>query len=305
MALITGIGANVFDSLVKIPSFPIEDTKCYVETVVASGGGPTGTGLVAAAKLGASCSIIAVLSTDAGGHFLMDDYKKYGVNTALVEIRDGESFSATVLLNSATGSRTCLLNRGTLPKLVLNDAQKAEIRSARVLMVDGNEMDAAVAAAEIAREAGTKVLYDAGGRYAGIERLLPLVNILIPSAEYALGFTGKLTLEEAARDLYARFSPEVVVITDGARGGILFDGQEARFYPAFKVQVADSNGAGDVFHGAFAYAVTQGWDYYKCCVFSSAVSALKCTKVGARPGVPTLKETLEFLKSKSDLPVNF
>ena len=296
MAQITGIGANVFDTLVKVPSFPVEDTKSCVETVVASGGGPTGTGLVAAAKLGASCSVLAVLSTDAGGHFLMDDYQKFGVDTSLVEIRDGESFSAIVLLNSATGSRTCLLNRGTLPKLVLNDAQKAEIRGAQVLMVDGNEMDAAVAAAEIARECGTKVLYDAGGLYAGIERLLPLADILIPSAEYALGFTQKATLEDAARDLFARFHPEIVVITNGAEGGILFDGAQIRSYPAFKVEVADSNGAGDVFHGAFAFAVTQGWDYFKCCIFSSAVSALKCTKVGARSGVPFYTEVEDFLR---------
>ena len=141
-----------------------------------------------------------------------------------------------------------------------------------------------------------KVLYDAGGLYAGIERLLPLADILIPSAEYALGFTQKATLEDAARDLNARFHPEIVVITNGAEGGILFDGAQIRSYPAFKVEVADSNGAGDVFHGAFAFAVTRGWDYFKCCVFSSAVSALKCTKVGARSGVPFYTEVEDFLR---------
>lgn len=296
-AEITGIGANVFDTLVKLPAFPVEDTKSYVETVVASGGGPTGTGLVAASKLGAACAIIAVLSSDSGGRFLKEDYQKYGVSTSLVEVCDGESFSATVLLNGATGSRTCLLNRGTLPKLTLTNAQIDEITASKVFMVDGNEMEAAIQAARLARLADTKVLYDAGGLYPNVERLLPFVNILIPSAEYALGLTKKATLEEAARDLFARFHPEIVVITNGSQGGILFDGSELRAYPAFPVQVADSNGAGDVFHGAFAFAVTKGWDYFKCCVFSSAVSALKCTKVGARRGVPTFEETIQFLKA--------
>ena len=62
--------------------------------------------------------------------------------------------------------------------------------------------------------------------------------------------------------------------------------------------VVDSNGSGDVFHGAFAFAVTNGMDYKKACVFSSAVSALKCTKVGAREGVPTYDETINFLKER-------
>ncbi len=303
MADITGIGANVYDTLIKLAEFPTEDTKVCVETVVTSGGGPTGTGLVAAAKLGASCSIVAVLSTDTGGQFLMSDYAKYGIKTDFVDVRDGESFSATVLLSSATGSRTCLLNRGTLPKLELNDAQIAEILGSKVFMVDGNELEATTRVAEMIRKnrkngnSVTKILYDAGGRYPGVEKLLPLVDILIPSAEFARGFTGKETLEEAVCELFAQFRPEIVVITDGARGGILFDGTEIRTYPAFPVTVIDSNGAGDVFHGAFAFAVTQGWDYYRCCVFSSAVSALKCTKIGARPGVPSYEETLAFLKA--------
>ncbi|MDO4630421.1 MAG: PfkB family carbohydrate kinase, partial [Planctomycetia bacterium] len=210
MADITGIGANVYDTLIKLAEFPTEDTKVCVETVVTSGGGPTGTGLVAAAKLGASCSIVAVLSTDTGGQFLMSDYVKYGVKTDFIEVRDGESFSATVLLNSATGSRTCLLNRGTLPKLTLNDAQIAEILGSKVFMVDGNELEAATRVAEMVqknRETGrsaTKILYDAGGRYPGVEKLLPLVDILIPSAEFARSFTGKEMLEEAVRKLFAQ-----------------------------------------------------------------------------------------------------
>ena len=60
----------------------------------------------------------------------------------------------------------------------------------------------------------------------------------------------------------------------------------------------DSNGSGDVFHGAFAFAVSIGYNYKKACVFSSAVSALKCTKVGSRASVPTLDEVKKFLKER-------
>lgn len=293
---ITGIGANVYDTLIKLPAFPTEDTKSYVDAVRQSGGGPAPTGLVAAAKLGASVSVMAVLSNDSAGKFLLADFERYHVDTGLIEFREGESFSATVLLNQATGSRTCLLNRGTLPKLELGKRDRFEIENAKVLMVDGNELTAAVTAAKIARAAGTKVLYDAGGRYEGIEELLKNTDILIPSAEFARGHSGKESLKEAAMDLFEKYHPTVIVITDGKEGGVLYDGQTLEAYPAFSVKVVDSNGAGDVFHGAFAFAVTRGFTWKQCCVFSSAVSALKCTKFGARAGVPTYSETIQFLK---------
>ena len=105
-------------------------------------------------------------------------------------------------------------------------------------------------------------------------------------------------MEEAAKKLFETYHPEILVITQGKHGGILYDGEKITPYPAFPVEAVDTNGSGDVFHGAFAFALTKGWDYYRCCVFSSAVSALKCTQVGARQSVPTYEATLDFLKAR-------
>ena len=173
------------------------------------------------------------------------------------------------------------------------------IADAEILMVDGNDMNAAIEGAKIAKNSGTKVLYDAGGLYEGVENLLPYADILIPSEEFSLGHTGAKTVEEAAKILYEKYSPEIVVITQGKEGGIIFDGEKSEKYPAFLVDAVDSNGSGDVFHGAFAFAVTQNMSYKEASVFSSAVSALKCTKVGAREGVPTYDETINFLKENN------
>jgi sugar/nucleoside kinase (ribokinase family) len=60
--------------------------------------------------------------------------------------------------------------------------------------------------------------------------------------------------------------------------------------------VVDSNGSGDVFHGAFAAAVCKGYGYLKCCHFSSAVSGLKCTGIGARESVPSFETVKEYMK---------
>ena len=297
MAKIVGIGANVFDTLLNIPTYPKEDTKMRATASKTAGGGPVATGLVAASKLGEDTAYIGVLSDDNGGRFLKEDFQKYGVSTELIEVKSGyRSFASVLWLCADTATRTCVFDRGDLPPLVINNVQKQAIIDADILMVDGNEMDAAVEGARIARENGTKVLYDCGGLYDGYERLLSLTDIMIPSEEFSLGATGCETVEEAAEKLFETYNPEIVVITQGKKGGIIYDGKEIISYPIYPAVVVDSNGSGDVFHGAFAAAVCKGYDYPKCCHFSSAVSGLKCTGVGARESVPSFETTKKYLK---------
>ena len=294
---IVGIGAAVFDTLITLPQYPTEDTKLRAEGTKSVGGGPAATGIVAAAKLGESTGFIGVLSSDAGGQYLLKDFEKYGVDTSTIDVQDGyRSFSSCIWLSRASTSRTCVFDKGDLPPLKLNDRQKQAIREAKVLMVDGNELSAAVEAAKIARESGTLVLYDAGGLYAGIEELLPYVDILIPSEEYALGITGEKTAEKAAERLMEKYHPKMIAVTQGKRGGILLCDGTLTAYPIYDTPVVDSNGAGDVFHGAFAAALVKGYSYLRACHYSSAVSGLKCTGVGARESVPTHEETLAFLR---------
>ncbi len=297
MAKIVGIGANVFDTLYNIPTYPKEDTKMRATASKTAGGGPTATGLVAAQKLGEETAYIGVLSDDNGGKFLKEDFEKYGVETKYIDVKSGyRSFASVLWLCSDTTARTCVFDKGNLPPLVLNEAQKQAIKDAEILMVDGNEIDAAVEGAKIARENGTKVIYDCGGLYDGVERLLALTDIMIPSEEFSLGHTGCATAEEAAQKLYKTYNPKVVVITQGKKGGLLYDGKDIVYYPIYPAKVVDSNGSGDVFHGAFAAAVAKGYDYLKCCHFSSAVSGIKCMGVGARESVPNFETTKNYLK---------
>lgn len=297
MAKIVGIGANVFDTLYNIPAYPKEDTKMRAVSSKTAGGGPVATGLVAARKLGVDTAYIGVLSDDNGGKFLKEDFLKYGVNTDFTEIRSGyHSFASVLWLCEDSGTRTCVFDKGDLPPLKLNFKQKRAVASAEILMVDGNELTAAVEAAKIARENGVKVLYDCGGLYDGAQKLLALTNIMIPSQEFALGITGCKTVREAAKKLYKTYLPEVVVITQGKQGGILYDGKTITSYPIYPADVVDSNGSGDVFHGAFAAGIVKGFDFLKCCHFSSAVSAIKCTGVGARESVPDFETVKEYLK---------
>ncbi len=294
---IVGIGACVMDTLITVPYYPPEDTKLRASGSKIAGGGPTASGIVAASKLGESSGFIGVLSDDNGGNFLRADFEKYGVDTSNIVTESGyRSFTSVIWLSTEAKSRTCVFDKGNLPALHLNEAQKKAVAEAEVLMIDGNEMDGAEEACLVAKANGTKVLYDCGGLYEGYERLLKLTDIMIPSEEFAMGHTGCKDAESAAKTLFDTYHPQVVVVTQGKKGGVCYDGKDLKTYPVFPVEAVDTNGSGDVFHGAFAAGICKGFDLLTCCYFSSAVSAIKCTGVGARESVPNFETVKKFLK---------
>ena len=299
MNKIVGIGACVMDTLITLPKYPDEDTKMRTLSTKVAGGGPAATGIVASQKLGVQSGFVGVLSDDNVGNFLAEDFKKYGVSTENITFESGySSFTSVIWLSSDSASRTCVFDKGNLPALVLSEAQKQAVRDAEILMIDGNEIDGAEDACRVAKESSTRVLYDCGGLYEGVERLLALTDIMIPSEEFALKKTNSQNAKEAAEKLMNTYHPEVVVITQGKEGGLYYDGKEFWSYPAFPVNALDTNGSGDVFHGAFAAGLVYGFDMKKCCVFASAVSAIKCMGVGARESVPDIKRVKDFLKEK-------
>ncbi|MBO5653014.1 MAG: hypothetical protein J6S44_02240 [Clostridia bacterium] len=282
MKRLVGLGANVLDSLISCESFPVEDKKIRAEKITLSGGGPVGNALVIASKLGAPTVAIGALADDEAGARILSELKQFGVNVDGVQVvPHTTSFVSYVILSESRGSRTCLYHRGTVP----DDAETislSAIDADAILHLDGNYLKSALKAARYAKEVGALVSLDAGGLYEGIEELLPLVDILIPSAEFAMGLTGMATARDAMLALYERYHPHVLVVTDGENGGYDMENGEALCYDSFKVKAVDSNGAGDTFHGAFLSEYMKGAGVYECCRFAGAVSAYKCIHKGVR-----------------------
>jgi sugar/nucleoside kinase (ribokinase family) len=108
------------------------------------------------------------------------------------------------------------------------------------------------------------------------------VDILIPSAEFACGLTGKKDVPSAMQTLAETYSPEILVVTDGSRGGYYYENGKAVHYDSVKVKAVDTNGAGDTFHGAFVAAYCAGKNLKAACEFASKVAAYKCMHTGAR-----------------------
>lgn len=297
MAGVVGIGAAVFDILMTVDSYPTEDTKLRALETKFQCGGPCATGLVAISKLGETAAYMGTVGSDMYGSFVKSELERYRVDTSCVKVNPGLTFHSVVLLNEANGSRTCVWNRGQAAAPTAQDVNLEVLRQAKYLHLDGNQLECAIYAAEKAHELGVTVSMDAGGAYPNIAQLLPLVDVLIPSEEFAMKVTGCATARQAAAVLQERYHPQILIITQGSKGGFLWDnGREVR-YPVFPVKVIDSNGAGDTFHGAFIAAQLKGMDVYDSCCFASAASALKCTRFGAQQGIPGCEEVLEFMKT--------
>lgn len=254
-----GIGSSVYDTLMMVPRFPEEDTKLEGLETKVQGGGPCATALVAARKLGVSSAYMGTIGDDPFGRYMLEDLEHWGVDTDYVRRVPGVvSFHAVVFLNTQRNTRTCIWNRGTVPQPLREDVNKEALSHAKVLHLDGHMLEAAIAAAKLCHTYGVKVSQDAGGTYPGVEELLPYVDWLIPSEEFALRMTGEESPEAAAHRLYERYRPELLVVTQGVRGGLLLDHEGLRRYESYRVDARDTNGCGDTFHGAFVAAKIKG-----------------------------------------------
>ena len=152
-------------------------------------------------------------------------------------------------------------------------------------------------AARWAREAGIPVSMDAEEPTEHRDALFRLTDILFVGRRFGRMLTG----QEAPRDILralAALGPSVVGLTLAEDGSMLLHRGEIVEASGFPVPVVDTTGAGDVFHGAFVYGVLQGWEAGAILTFANAVSALKCTHLGGRSGIPSATEAHAFLRSR-------
>ena len=282
MKKVVGLGANVLDTLIRCRRFPIEDKKMRAEEIVRTGGGPVSNALVVMSRLGIATEVIGGFADDPEGKQILAELRTFGVSTEHATVLSGKSsFVSYILLSEETQSRTCLYDRGS----VSDDPSQIDLSpldSADLLHLDGNYMRCAIRAAKYAKERGVRISLDAGGVYDGIEELLPLVDILIPSAEFAMAVTKTTDAKSATKALFELYSPEVLVVTDGTNGGYYRDGDGVHHYDSVRVNAIDTNGAGDTFHGAWITAYLEGMGVPDACRFASAVAAYKCQHIGAR-----------------------
>jgi ribokinase len=262
------------------------------------GGGLAATAMVTVSRLGARAAYVGKVGDDALGRFVVAGLEREGVNAEHCVIEPGGSARfAFIVVDREKGTRTILWSRKGVAALEERELDLASVLSTRVLLVDAHEPAASVAAARAARKAGIRVVLDAEKVDAVNKELVKLADTVIVPANFARELTGERS-PEGAGDRMQRELGGTVVITAGVDGSFYADGTGRFHQPAFGVEVVDTTGAGDVFHGAFAFALLHDWTARERAAFASAVAALKCRKLGGRPGIPSLAETFAFLSGR-------
>lgn len=295
---VLGIGRAYADLLLVVPHMPQVDDVLIVEQVAHQGGGVVPTAMVTVARLGHTAAIWACIGDDYYGDFIAADFRAYGVNVDHLQVSSGHhSPLATVLVDRATQTRSIMSYRGSMPLPHADDFDAELVRGCRVLHLSGSYMEVELKAARAARALGVTVSFDGGAGLASPDKveLLRLCDVVVVARRFAQEVTGHHDLHQCACEML-NLGAHTVVITDGLAGshGWTADGQSC-YQPAFEVTVADTTGAGDVYHGVFVVGLLEGWPLQRNMAFASATAALKCTRLGGRAGIPTRLEVERFL----------
>jgi len=290
--------------MIKLPELPTWDHPVRLDDVVFDGGGPCGTALCAASKLGANASFIGTAGNDWFAAQKLQTLVDHGVDITHVAFREMKDNQVVcVNVDSNTGERIFNTSQNFYKHPVrLEEIDQSFITQASYLLLDGHYMEASKQAAHWMHEAGKKVMLD-GGKTQTKEldeqkaALVELTDILICGSGFAEALTGEEDLCAAGHAALS-YGPQIVVITQGEKGSITFTPDRQFHTPAFKVKVVDTTGAGDVFHGAYLAGLLKGWDLETIAVFAAAVSAIECTFLGGRSGIPDYAQVINFLSEQ-------
>ncbi len=294
--MVLAIGTAAYDLFFPLSGWLEENRKYEIPASQESGGGPAANAAYQLSLWGVPAALACVLGDDLYGRRILEEFRQAGTDLRLTEVRAGAATPLSVILvNTANGSRT-LVNRLPPAEPLRFGPQAlrllAELAPA-VLLFDGHQPEAALQAMALFPRART--ILDAGSRRRGTELLAPGVEFLVPSERFARAMTGEedLESEQGCRrclQALARLNGREVVVTLGERGVLYLENGEPRRLPAFPARAVDTTGAGDIFHGAFAYGVLQGWILSRTVRFAAMAAALSVTRPGARASIPALAE---------------
>ena len=300
---VIGLGLATLDVLMRLKDMPTWERGARLSGFRFDGGGLVGTAMVASAKLGARVGYIGTAGVDDAADLKLKSMVECGIDLShLVRHPGPEDQIVIVYVHAETGERVFSgMRLGQRQPLRAADLDRDYIVSADYLHIDGFHHEAALQAARWMHKAGKTVVMDVSKTRGPVREthreLIPHVDVLITGEGYARGLTGIDDIWAAGKAVL-QLGPRIFCETVGAAGSYTVTTEDSFHTPAFELDVVDTTGAGDVFHGAYIVGLIQGWTPRRCAQFSTAVSAIKCTKLGGRAGIPNFDETLAFLRER-------
>ncbi|MGH9574609.1 MAG: carbohydrate kinase family protein [Candidatus Acidiferrales bacterium] len=301
---IVGVGLNATDTLIPLGEFPVRGSKVEFESAAILPGGEVASAMVACQTWGLRTRYVGKFGDDYAAHIHGAAFERAGVETRLFTAPGCPSYQSFIIIDTS-GERTVLRRRDDRLALQPAELQRGWIVSARALLVDGHDTAAAVQAAQWARKADIPVVADLDKLYPTIETLLPEIDYLIASSDIPGLISGESDLPKALQIVQKQFANRLTAATLGHDGVLAFDGTQFFYSPAFNIRVADTTGAGDIFHAGFLYALLQNWTIQRQLDFACAAAGLNCTAVGARGNIAPISDIERLIATSSRHPSIF
>src|SRR6202041_346160 len=255
---LVGVGLNATDTIIPVPEYPERGSKVAFRSANVLPGGQVASAVAACAMWGLKTRYVGKVGDDAAGRLHRDEFARLGVEVHLVEAAGTPSQQAFILVDDK-GERTVLWKRDERLKLRPEELQRDWVVDARVLHGDGHDTAAAAMAAGWAHEAGVPVVADLDELYPGVEELLPKLDYFVSSRDIPGRLTGEADLRKALREVHRRYGCVLAAATLGEDGVLAWDGTKFWHAAAYRVEVLDSIGAGDIFHAGFIFGLLQKW----------------------------------------------
>jgi sulfofructose kinase len=287
------LGIATLDYVYSVERVPHPGEKDRARDLVVTGGGCAGSGSAAIARLGGLAWLATRLGDDAVGDTIVAQLRQDGVDTSLSPRFPGLRSPISSILIDVEGER--MVVSYTDPKTPLSPDWLPDTlpAGADAVLVDTRWGEGSLAALKLARKAGVPGVID-GDRQPPHPEMVPTASH-VAFSEKALSEISGGGEPRAALEALAGKADNWLAVTLGPRGVLFMEHGGIAHLPAFPVEVVDTLGAGDVWHGAFALALAEGQGERGAVRFASAVAAIKCTRFGGRAGTPTREEVERFL----------
>lgn len=289
------VGHSTYDITIPMDHYPIENTKYRISNKIECGGGPASNGAYLLAKWGIDTTIASVVGDDYYGDKVIEDFQKIGANCKYIEKKENHSTSSSyIIANMSNGSRTILsAKKDPIRKLSQEVNEKADL-----ILIDGEHPETAKEVLEKNPDAIS--VLDAGRLNDDTKLLGKMVTYLVCSHDFAEEFTNKRTdirdfntLIEIYDALKKYFKTNIIITLEANGSFTVIDGKY-KIIPSIIVKALDSTGAGDIFHGAFAYFIGKGYPLEEAIRYASITGAISVTRIGSRFSIPSLEEVVDY-----------
>jgi ribokinase len=295
------VGSLNVDIVVSVPRMPDSGETVFGTGVEQHAGGKGLNQAVAAARLGASVTMIGAVGHDAGAGFLRQIVTQESIDERFIATSVGPSGTALIEVDDSGANRIVVVpgaNASVTAEAV--SAAIAHVGEAAVVLVQGEVPVTAIEAAmRSGRAIGARTILNPAPVFDLDHSMLSLVDVLIPNEHEAALLTGlpvdsTVDATEAAQALVSR-GVGCVVITRGSRGSVWATAQGSGSFGVFAVTPIDTVSAGESFCGGYAAALAEGRDFIEALRWASAAGALSTTMRGAVPSLPRRSAVEELL----------